>query len=95
MKNADIIGAVAAFLTTVSFVPQAAKVLRTRETEAISLVMYSMFTAGVATWLAYGILTTQWSIIIANAITVVLAGTILVMKLRAVIAAARTSRIKG
>jgi MtN3 and saliva related transmembrane protein len=95
MNNADIIGAVAAFLTTVSFVPQAAKVLRTRETEAISLVMYSMFTAGVATWLAYGILTTQWSIIIANAITVVLAGTILVMKLRAVIAAARTSRIKG
>ena len=95
MNNADIIGAVAAFLTTVSFVPQAAKVLRTRETEAISLVMYSMFTAGVATWLAYGILTTQWSIIIANAITVVLAGTILVMKLRAVIAAARTSRVKG
>jgi MtN3 and saliva related transmembrane protein len=95
MNNADIIGAVAAFLTTVSFVPQAAKVLRTRETQAISLVMYSMFTAGVATWLAYGILTTQWSIIIANAITVVLAGTILVMKLRAVIAAARTSRIKG
>ena len=95
MNNAEIIGVVAAFLTTVSFVPQAAQVLRTRETEAISLVMYSMFTAGVATWLAYGILTTQWSIIVANAITVVLAGIILVMKLRAVIAAARASRVKG
>ena len=94
MNNAEVIGVVAAFLTTVSFVPQAAKVLRTRETEAISLVMYSMFTAGVATWLAYGIMTTQFSIIIANAITLILAGTILVMKLRAVIAAARTSRVK-
>ena len=89
MNNAEIIGVVAAALTTGSFLPQAWKVVRTRETGAISLVMYSMFTVGVATWLAYGILTTQWSIIIANAITVVLAGTILVMKLRAVIGAAR------
>lgn len=92
MNNAEVIGIVAAFLTTASFVPQAWKVLRTRETGAISLVMYSMFTAGVATWLAYGILTTQWSIIIANAITVVLAGIILVMKLRAVASAARAPR---
>ncbi len=89
MNNAEIIGVVAAALTTGSFLPQAIKVLRTRETDAISLVMYAMFTAGVATWLAYGILTTQWSIIVANAITVVLSGIILVMKLRAVIAAAR------
>lgn len=92
MNNAEVIGIVAAFLTTASFVPQAWKVLHTRETGAISLVMYSMFTAGVATWLAYGILTTQWSIIIANAITVVLAGTILMIKLRAVASTARASR---
>ncbi len=94
MNNAEIIGVVAAVLTTGSFLPQAIKVLRTRQTDAISLVMYAMFTAGVATWLAYGILTTQWSIIVANAITVVLSGIILVMKLRAVIAAARASRVK-
>ena len=42
MPLADLIGSLAAFLTTASFLPQAAKVLRTRETEAISLVMYSM-----------------------------------------------------
>ena len=94
MNNADLIGVVAAVMTTGSFLPQAIKVLRTRETGAISLVMYAMFTAGVATWLAYGILTMQWSIIVANAITVVLSGIILVMKLRAVISAARASRIK-
>lgn len=87
MNNAELIGAVAAFLTTASFLPQAIKVLRTRETAAISLTMYSLFTAGVATWLAYGLLTMQWSIIIANAVTVVLAGTILVIKLRAVFGA--------
>jgi MtN3 and saliva related transmembrane protein len=76
----EIIGGLAAFLTTASFVPQAAKVLRTRETEAISLTMYSMFTAGILCWGIYGLLTSQWSIIIANAVTFVLASVILVMK---------------
>jgi MtN3 and saliva related transmembrane protein len=95
MNNAEIIGVVAAILTTGSFLPQAIKVLRTRQTEAISLIMYSMFTAGVATWLVYGAMTTQWSITIANAITLVLSGTILVMKLRAVIVAARAPRVKS
>lgn len=87
MNNAEVIGAVAAILTTGSFLPQAYKVLRTRETGAISLTMYSMFTAGVALWLIFGIYTAQWSILIANAVTLVLAGLILTMKLRAVFGA--------
>lgn len=87
----EIIGGLAAFLTTASFLPQAAKVVRTRETEAISLTMYSMFTAGILCWGVYGALTLQWSIIIANAITFVLASIILAMKVRSVIAA-RTPR---
>ena len=91
MPLAEIIGALAAFLTTASFLPQAIKVVRTRETHAISLVMYAMFTGGVTLWGIYGVMTMQWSIIIANAITVVLAAIILVMKVRAVMAA-RTSR---
>ncbi|HPI46856.1 MAG TPA: SemiSWEET transporter [Hyphomonadaceae bacterium] len=86
MPLAEVIGSLAAFLTTASFVPQAAKVLRTRETSAISLVMYSMFTAGVTLWGIYGVMTMQWSIIIANAVTVVLASIILGMKVRAVFA---------
>ena len=92
MNNAELIGVVAAVLTTGSFLPQAIKVLRTRQTDAISLVMYSMFTAGVALWLAYGVMTTQWSITIANAVTIVLAGIILVMKLRAVAAARKLTK---
>ena len=91
MPLAELIGGLAAFLTTASFLPQAAKVLRTRETKAISLVMYSMFTAGVTLWGIYGVMTVQWSIIIANAITVVLASIILGIKVRAVFAA-RASR---
>jgi MtN3 and saliva related transmembrane protein len=77
-------------LTTGSFLPQAARVLRTRETEAISLTMYSMFTVGVALWGLFGVLTQQWSIIIANAITFALAAVILTIKLQAVASAART-----
>lgn len=83
----EIIGGLAAFLTTASFLPQAAKVVRTRETEAISLTMYAMFTAGILCWGVYGALTLQWSIIIANAITFVLASIILAMKVRSVMAA--------
>lgn len=86
MPLAEIIGGAAAILTTASFLPQAIKVVRTRETGAISLAMYSMFTMGVALWGIYGAMTMQWSIIIANAITIVLASTILAMKVRAVFA---------
>jgi len=85
MPLAEIMGGAAAFLTTASFLPQAAKVVRTRETHAISLTMYAMFTAGVLCWGIYGVMTMQWSIIIANVITFVLASTILVMKVLSVL----------
>jgi MtN3 and saliva related transmembrane protein len=82
MINADIIGSVAATLTTGAFVPQAWKVYKTRHTIDISLGMYAMFTLGVALWLSYGILLLSWPIIIANCITLFLAGAVLAMKLK-------------
>ena len=82
MDNAGIIGSVAAALTTTAFIPQAWKVWKTRHTADISLGMYAMFTTGVALWLAYGILLSSWPIIIANGITLLLAGTVLAMKLK-------------
>ena len=82
MINADIIGGFAATLTTTAFIPQAWKVLRTRHTADISMGMYILFTAGVALWLSYGILLAAWPIIIANCVTLLLAGTVLVMKLK-------------
>lgn len=87
MNLVELVGMGAAILTTASFVPQAVKVVRTRETAAISLAMYAMFTIGVALWGVYGVMTWQWAIIIANAITFVLAATILAIKVKGMLAA--------
>jgi MtN3 and saliva related transmembrane protein len=78
----DIVGTVAATLTTMSFLPQAWLTLRTRDVSGISLAMYSVFTVGVSLWLVYGFLLQAWPVIIANAVTLALALTILTLKLR-------------
>jgi MtN3 and saliva related transmembrane protein len=75
-------GFAAAFLTTVSFIPQAIMTIRTKNTRGISRGMYSMFTLGVVFWLVYGIALNSWPMILANTVTLGLASTILVMKLR-------------
>jgi MtN3 and saliva related transmembrane protein len=80
--NPHWLGTVAAVLTTVSFVPQALKALRTRDTGSISLGMYITFTVGIAFWLAYGVALGSWPMIVSNLITLGLAGAILAMKLR-------------
>lgn len=82
MNPHDVVGTLAATLTTVAFVPQVWQVWRTRHTADISLAMYGLFSAGVALWLLYGILLGAWPIIIANSITLLLAGSVLAMKLR-------------
>ena len=78
----DWLGYIAATLTTVAFVPQAWRTLRTRDTRALSLLMYLVFTVGIAFWLAYGLVLGSWPIIVSNALTLLLAGTILALKLR-------------
>lgn len=82
MSPTDLVGALAACLTTASFVPQAWLSFRTRDVSGISLGMYSVFTVGVALWLAYGWLLGSWPMVIANTITLALALMILAMKLR-------------
>ena len=77
------LGYVAASLTTLSFIPQAIKTLRTGDTRGISLRMYALFTAGIALWGVYGLLTGDGPLIVANAITLVAAGLILDRKWRA------------
>ena len=81
MSLTEIFGYCAAVLTTISFVPQAWHTFKTRDVRGISLGMYSVFTAGVACWLIYGLSLGAWPIVIANVVTLVLAGGILVMKL--------------
>ncbi len=69
-------------LTTCSFVPQALHTFRTRDVRGISLGMYAVFTVGIALWLVYGLLLQAWPLVVANAVTLALAGTILAMKIR-------------
>ncbi len=78
----DWLGYIAATLTTAAFVPQAIKTLRSRDTRALSLGMYLIFTVGIAFWLGYGLALGSWPIILSNSFTLVLAGIILVLKLR-------------
>ena len=81
MIDSSAIGFVAAVSTTLSFVPQVLQSYRSRDVSGISLGMYSIFTFGVGLWLLYGIMTEDWPVIIANALTFVLALSILALKL--------------
>jgi MtN3 and saliva related transmembrane protein len=82
MQTIEIIGSVAAVLTTVSFVPQAWQTFKTKDVSGISLPMYSMFTTGVLLWLVYSIALQSWPMIVSNCITAPVALAILSMKLR-------------
>lgn len=82
MVHPEVLGYIAAFLTTAAFFPQTIKTICTRDTKSISLAMYVMFTSGIALWLWYGLLVDSMPLIFANSITFVLALTILVLKLR-------------
>jgi MtN3 and saliva related transmembrane protein len=82
MDNSELIGYLAASLTTTSFVPQAWLTFKTRDVSGISLGMYSVFTTGIAMWLLYGLLIGAWPIVAANTVTLALSASILGMKLR-------------
>ena len=78
----EIVGLVAAFLTTVAFLPQVVHTIRTRSTHDISLRMYSLYTVGIFLWLIYGLLLRDVPLIASNIVTFLLSGTILALKLR-------------
>ncbi len=78
----EIIGIIAATLTTLCFVPQVIQVLKTRDTKGISLAMYITFVLGVSMWCVYGILIGKWPVIIANIATFILASIILYIKIK-------------
>ncbi|MRE51445.1 hypothetical protein GII92_22195, partial [Escherichia coli] len=71
----------AAFFTTFAFAPQSIKTIRTRNTEGISVVMYIMFLTGVISWIAYGIMRSDFAVLIANIVTLFLAAPVLVITL--------------
>ena len=77
----EILGYIAALLTTIAFVPQALLVYKTKNTSSISLFMFLIFNVGLVCWELYGILTNQLPIILANAFTIFFSMYILYMKL--------------
>ena len=80
--NIEIVGLIAATLTTASFVPQVLKVWRTKEVKNLSLTMYSAMLAGVILWFTYGVLIDSISIILANIITAILVSSIIYFRIR-------------
>jgi len=77
-----MIGSIAGILTTLAFVPQVIKVIKTKDTEALSLGMYSIQVIGIALWLIYGLTIKDFALISANAVTLCMSLTILAYKLR-------------
>jgi len=80
--SANLLGSVAGVLTTVSLVPQVIKTWRTRRADDVSMGTLLLFTAGVALWGTYGVIIGAGPIIAANAVTLVLAVALVVLKLR-------------
>ena len=78
----ETIGFLAGALTSLSFLPQVIKVLRTRNTRSLSLLMYLLFSLGVFFWLVYGLLIRSPPIIFYNAVTFVLSVVLLLAKIR-------------
>ena len=81
MDLATALGSAAALCSTTSFLPQAWKVIRTRDTAAISTGMYGVTVVGFALWLAYGWVLGQWPLIVTNGVCLLLSAFILTMKL--------------
>ena len=82
MSGLEWTGYVAAALTTLAFVPQAVKTIRSKDTRSISLGMYVVFTIGIGFWLIYGISLGSMPMILSNIVTLGLSATILGLKLR-------------
>ena len=80
--NVDLIGALAGVLTTLAFVPQVWRIWKTRSARDLSLPMYVIFTSGVALWFLYGLSLGALPIVVSNGITLLLAGTVLAMKVK-------------
>jgi len=76
-----MVGGAAALASTISFAPQAWKIIRTRDTKAISAGMYAITVTGFALWTIYGIGLGKWPLIAANSICLLLSSFILLMKL--------------
>ena len=77
-----VMGYLAGVCTTSAFLPQALKIVQTKHTQDLSLAMYSILTTGVFLWSLYGLINHDWPLVLANGVTLVPAGWILLLKLQ-------------
>ncbi len=82
MSLITLLGLVAAICTTLSFLPQALKIIRTKETGGISLMMYVLLECGLFLWLVYGILIKNFPIIVANGFALLFSSIVLILKIK-------------
>lgn len=82
METDKLLGLLAGFLTTVAFVPQVVKTWKSKSARDLSVVMFSLFCAGVFLWMIYGIMINELPVILWNVVTLILALIILFFKLR-------------
>lgn len=82
MSLVTVIGLVAAFCTTISYIPQIRKIWATGETHDISLKMFLTLSAGIALWVVYGLMKGDPVIILANSVSLAFLAAILFFKLR-------------
>lgn len=78
----ELLGYFAAFCTTISFLPQTIQTIKTKDTSSLSLSMYVLFFIGISCWFIYGVIISNYPLLIANGITIILAGIILIMKIK-------------
>jgi len=82
MNNITVLGLAAAVCTTTSFLPQAIKTIKTKDTSGISLYMYALFALGTLFWFLYGLLSYNIPVMLANAVTLLFAVIILFYKIK-------------
>ena len=78
----EVLGMIAALLTTIAFVPQVLRIYLTKSAEDVSFLMFSIFSTGVLLWLVYGLLIGSAALIAANVVTLALCLTVIVLKVR-------------
>ena len=82
MPTVEIVGYIAAILSSICFIPQAIRVIKTKDTNAISFWMYLLSLLSVVFWLIYGLMLSSWPIILKNILVIIVSGIILVLKTR-------------
>ncbi|MCE3255024.1 MAG: MtN3/saliva-related transrane protein conserved region [Rickettsiaceae bacterium] len=95
MSLVEVIGYIAAILSVICFVPQAVRVIQTKDTNALSFWMYFLSLLSVIFWLIYGLLSDSMPIILKNILVIILSGIILILKTRDLIKNKKQSKDKN